>query len=386
MNKNVEKIEISGIRKFFNLVNEVPGAISLTLGQPDFKTPRAIKEGIIRAINEDKTEYTANAGIAQLRDEISEYIKSLGISYLPEDICITMGGSEGLYSTLSAVINKGDKVLIPSIGYPAYESIVNIIDGEVINYKLREDFSMDFQDIESKVKDLGIKIIVVSYPSNPTGALLSREDRDKLAKIVKEYDLLVITDEIYGSLSYDEYYSIAQIEDIKENIIYVSGFSKMFSMTGLRLGYVCAPKKYMKEIMKVHQYNVSCAPSIIQYGVAYGFKESLKDLEEMKTIFKERRDYVYKRLKDMNLDVNLPEGAFYVFPSIEKFNISSEEFCRRLLFDKKVACVPGTAFGKGGDKFFRISYCYSMENLSKALDVIEEFVGELYNEKGLLQN
>lgn len=377
MNRNVSKIEISGIRKFFNLVNEVPDAISLTLGQPDFKTPESIKNGVIQAIKEDKTEYTSNAGILPLREEITRYLETLGINYNSDEVCITIGGSEGLYSVLSAVVDKGDKVLVPSIGYPAYESIVTVIDGEVINYNLNKDFTLDFSDIENKIIKHDIKLMVLSYPSNPTGALLSKEDRDRLADIIRKYNIVVVTDEIYGSLSYDEYYSIAQIDDIKENIIYVSGFSKMFSMTGLRLGYICTTNNFMKEIMKVHQYNVSCAPSIIQWGVFNGFREALKNLEIMKKTFVDRRDFVYNRFVDMNIDVILPKGAFYIFPSIESLNISSQEFCRRLLFERKVACVPGNAFGKGGDKYFRISYCYSKEDLSKALDIIEDFILEL---------
>lgn len=377
MNKNVSRIDISGIRKFFNLVNDVPGAISLTLGQPDFKTPDRIKQGIIEAINEDRTEYTSNAGILPLREEIVSYLETLDIKYSSDEICITIGGSEALYSVLSAVINEGDKVLIPTIGYPAYESIITIVNGEAVDYKLKDDFTLDFVDIENKIKSYGIKTMIISYPSNPTGALLSKNDRDALFELIKKYDMLIITDEVYGALCYDDYYSIAQLPEIKNNIIYVSGFSKMFSMTGLRLGYICAPDIYMNEIMKVHQYNVSCASSIIQWGVLKGFRESIKDLKNMKKSFVERRDFVYNRLVDMNIDVVFPRGAFYIFPSIKSLNISSQEFCKRLLYERKVACVPGDAFGKGGEEYFRISYCYSKQNLSEALDIIEDFIKEL---------
>ncbi|MEQ8156326.1 MAG: aminotransferase class I/II-fold pyridoxal phosphate-dependent enzyme [Clostridiaceae bacterium] len=377
MNKNVEAVEISGIRKFYNLVAKVEGAISLTLGQPDFNTPESIKEGIIRAVNENRTEYTANAGILPLREKICDYLRTQGIKYGAEEICITIGGSEGLYSALSAVTEPGEKILIPSIGYPAYENIIKIIDAEPVTYNLNEDFTLDIEDIEDKIQKLGINKIIISYPSNPTGAVLSFEDREKLVKLIKKYGITVLTDEIYSALCFGEYYSVAQSEEVKENIIYIGGFSKMFSMTGLRIGFIAAPSRFMNEIMKVHQYNVSCAPSIIQWGIDYGFDEALKDLEIMKKSFIERRDFVYNRLKSMNVEVVKPNGAFYIFPSVKKYGISSNEFCEKLLFEKKVACVPGDAFGQGGRDFFRISYCYSKESLSKALDIIEEFINEM---------
>ncbi|MBL4931096.1 pyridoxal phosphate-dependent aminotransferase [Clostridium paridis] len=377
MNKNVEKVEISGIRKFFNLVNEVDGAISLTLGQPDFNVPESIKAGIVKALEENKTEYTSNAGILPLRERISSYLESLGISFLADEICITIGGSEGLYSVLSALVEPGEKVLIPAIGYPAYENILKIIDSEPVTYNLNEDFTLNIEDIEGKIKKYGIRKIILSYPSNPTGAILSLEDRKKIAELIKKYDIIALTDEIYSSLCYDEYYSIAQVKELKDNIIYIGGFSKMFSMTGLRIGFIGAASKYMKEIMKVHQYNVSCAPSIIQWGIYYGFDLALEDLDRMKKSFVERRDLVYNRLKSMEIEVVKPKGAFYIFPSIKKYNISSKDFCEKLLFEKKLACVPGDAFGVAGDGFFRISYCYSKESLIEALDIIEQFISEI---------
>lgn len=374
MNKRVEEVQISGIRKFYNKVSKYENAISLTLGQPDFNVPEKINIAMIKAIQEGKTVYTPNAGIYELREEICKYLKEFSISYNPEEVLVTVGGSEGLYATFMALLNEGDKVLMPAIGYPAYESVTKMVGGEVITYDLKDDFSIDFNSLINGL-DQGAKVLVLSYPSNPLGAVLSKEDNIKLYELIKNRDLTVVTDEIYASLCFkDEYYSIAQYEDIKEKVIYVSGFSKMFSMTGLRLGYVCANEKYMKEIIKVHQYAVSCAPSIVQWAVVEGLKSCKEDVETMKQSFIERKNFVYKRLLELGFEVNDPQGAFYIFPSIKKFNMTSEEFCDKLLESKKVACVPGTAFGAKGEGYMRISYCYSREQLEKALEGIAEFV------------
>ena len=365
MNVNMKNVKISGIRKFYNEVQKVDGAISLTLGQPDFELPKAIKDGLIKAINENKTTYTSNLGIDELRNEISKYLNTKDISYNANEICITVGGSEALFNIFTALINKNDKVLIPTPAYPAYESIVAILGGEVVNYSLDEQFNINIDDIKNKIKDMNIKYLVLSLPSNPTGAVLSKEEKEKLVRVIKDNDVIVITDEIYEALCYEEYYSVAQCKEIKEKIIYVGGFSKMFSMTGLRVGYYACSEYLMNEIIKVHQYNVSCAPSICQWAVYDGFKYGLNDVEYMKRIFSKRKDFVVNRLKEIGLDVVIPKGAFYVFPSIKKYNMSSEEFALRLLHEEKVACVPGTAFGNGGEGYLRLSYCYSDEELNR---------------------
>jgi aminotransferase len=376
---NVQNIEISGIRKFFNKVSEVPEALSLTLGQPDFSVPDRIKTAMIKAIEENKTGYTSNAGLVELREEISTYLRDLQINYKPEETCITVGGSEGLLAVFMTLLNRGDKVLIPTPAYPAYESCVKLVGGEVANYTLNEDFTINFENLEKAIKDEKPKLLVISYPSNPTGAVMSKEDRDKLYEMLKDKDIIIISDEIYSALSYDEnYYSICQYEDIKHKVILVSGFSKMFSMTGLRLGYVCAVKGLMDQIIKVHQYNVSCAPSIAQWGAYEGLKHCLEDVEEMKQEFKRRREYIYERLSAMGMEVVLPKGAFYIFPSIKKYNLSSEEFCERLLREGFVAAVPGSAFGSGGEGYIRISYSYSMENLIEAMDRMEKWIKETF--------
>ena len=282
MNKRVENIEISGIRKFAEKVKNVDGAISLTIGQPDFHVPADISKAMIKAIEDNKTEYTSNAGIDELREEICTYLKSFNINYTKDEICITVGGSEGLYSVLFALMNEGEKILIPSPAYPAYENISKMIGADVVNYSLNEDFTLNIEDIKKKIKEENIKYLMLSFPSNPTGAVLTKEQRDELVKLIKNEDIIVITDEMYSAIIFDDYYSIAQVDEIKDKIIYVSGFSKIFSMTGLRVGYVACENKYMKEIMKVHQYGVSCAPSIAQWGALTGLKYSLGDVELMR--------------------------------------------------------------------------------------------------------
>lgn len=377
MNNNLKEIEISGIRKFFNKVKEVDGAISLTLGQPDFKTPKEIKNGMIKAIEENKTVYTDNFGLLELREEISNYLKSKYINYTADEICITVGGSEALFSSIATVINKGDKVLIPTPAYPAYENIVKILGGEVVNYSLKEDFSIDLEKLEGLIKDKNIKYMILSYPSNPTGAILRKEEYIKLVKIIEDYKLIVITDEIYEAFCYENYYSVAMNSHIKDSIIYIGGFSKMLSITGLRIGFIAASKNLIKEIGKVHQYNVSCTNSIGQYGVLEGLKNGLYNVETMKEEFVKRKKYVEDELKRMGIKYYSPKGAFYIFPSIKKFNLSSEEFCDRLLYEDKVACVPGNAFGNGGEGYIRISYCYSLEELKVALNRLEVFIKKL---------
>ncbi|MGL4569775.1 MAG: pyridoxal phosphate-dependent aminotransferase [Clostridium sp.] len=377
MNSRVEAVEISGIRKFYNKVLKVEGAISLTLGQPDFDMPKGVKDGVVEALKENKTTYTQNAGIVELREEISKYLKKLNINYNKEEICITVGGSEGIFISLMALLNEDDGVMIASPAYPAYESIVNIVGGKVVNYELNEDFTINIENIKKKYNKDNCKYLVLSFPTNPTGAVLDKNGRDELVEFIKKEDIIVITDEIYASIIYDEYYSVAQDESIKDKIIYISGFSKMFSATGLRIGYIACTNKLMEQIMKVHQYDVSCATSIAQYGMLSGLKNSMSDVDIMRDEFYSRKIYVVDRLKKMGIDVIDPKGAFYVFPSIKKFNMSSEEFCEKLLSEEKVACVPGSAFGKMGEGYIRISYCYSKEQLELALNKIEKFIKEI---------
>jgi aminotransferase len=378
LSNNVNNIEISGIRKFFNKVQQVPSAISLTLGQPDFIVPYRIKEVMIKAIEDNKTTYTLNAGIVELRQAISEYLKGMNINYLRDEICVTVGGSEGLLSVFTALINPSDVILIPTPAYPAYESCVRLLGGCSVNYGLNSDFTLNCDNIEALIIKEKPKALVISFPSNPTGAVLNKNNKEELYKLIKKYNIVVITDEIYSSLCFaDDFYSISQCTDIKNNVILVSGFSKMFSMTGLRIGYVCATERFMNNIMKVHQYNVSCAPSISQWGAYEGLKNCMEDVLIMRNEFIKRRDYVYNRLIAMGLKVVLPKGAFYIFPSIIQFNLSSEDFCERMLREGKVAVVPGSAFGIGGEGYLRISFSYNIETLKEALDRMEVFLRKL---------
>lgn len=374
MNTNVESIEISGIRKFFNKVAQVPGALSLTIGEPDFPVPIEIKNAMIEAINTDKTKYTSNMGLDELRKELSSYLGKQGIHYNAEEICITVGGSEGLFSVFNSIINPGDEVIIPSIAYPAYESIVKVIGGKVLNCDINEDFTLNIESINNIIASNKPKVLVVSYPSNPTGAVLSKGDKEALLEIAEKNNIIIVTDEMYSSLIFEEYYSVAQNSELKDKVVLIGGFSKMFSMTGLRIGFVCASDIYMKEILKMHQYSVSCAPSIAQYGVCEGLKSSLYHIEEAKIKLKERMEYSYNRLAGMGFNVVSPKGAFYIFPDIRKFGLSSEEFCERMLREAKVAAVPGSAFGAGGEGYMRISYCCSPEILKEGLDRIEGWI------------
>ena len=377
MNLNLKNVQISGIRKFYNEVKKIDGAISLTLGQPDFPVPKVVKEALINAVNEDKTVYTENAGILPLRKEISQYLMKRGIDYSADEICITVGGSEAIFTILTALINEGDNVLIPTPAYPAYENIVNILGGNVVSYGLNDDFSINIENLKALIKENQIKVLVLSLPSNPLGTILTKEEKDELIKIIANNNIFVVTYEIYESLIYEEYYSVAEEKEILDKVIYISGFSKMFSMTGLRVGYFAAQKQLMDEIMKVHQYNVSCATSICQWAALEGLRNGLDDVENMRNVLRERKDYVISELRNMGLEVNEPKGAFYVFPSIKKFNMSSEEFCLKLLNEEKIACVPGSSFGIGGEGYIRISYCYSMEELKKALLGLKKFINKI---------
>jgi aminotransferase len=377
-NINVNKIGISGIRKFYNKVSKVPGALSLTLGEPDFPVPDEVKKGMIEAINNDKTTYTSNAGIEELRAAISEYLASMNINFDKEEICVTIGGSEALYAAFTGILNPKDKVLIPSPAYPAYSNITTLLDATPITCELNDDLTINIENLKKVIEEQKPKALVLSFPCNPTGAVLSKEDRDAIYNIVKDKDMFIVTDEIYASIYFEkEYYSIAQYDDIKNKIIFIGGFSKMFSMTGLRIGYFCCNSNLMNQIIKVHQYNVSCAPSIAQFGAYSGLKYGMDHIEKVRKAFIKRRDYMYGELKRLGFDVVLPKGAFYIFPSIKKFNMKSEEFCERLLNEAKVAIVPGNAFGEAGDNNIRISYCYSDENLEECITRIENWIKTL---------
>ena len=372
--ETLKDVQITGIRRFNEEVAKEKNCIPLTLGEPDFNMPEGVKAAVVKAVMENKTRYTSNAGLEELRCEISEYLKRFNIKYDKDEIIITTGGTEAIFASLNTIINKNDKVLMPSPGFPAYEGVVKILGAVPCYYTFNEDQSINRDSIMDGLNS-GCKVLIMSLPSNPVGNVLSKEDKEFLYREIKDREIFVVSDEIYASLCYEEeYHSLFQFDDIKDKCIYISGFSKIFAMTGLRVGYVCASRGLIKEILKIHQYTVTCASSISQYGALAGLKYCLDDAEMMKENFKKRRDYVYERLKNMGLDVVLPKGAFYVFPSIKRFQLTSEEFCYKLLHEKKVGVIPGSAFPKDGEGFVRISYASSMENLRVAMDKLEGFI------------
>ncbi|WBW99378.1 pyridoxal phosphate-dependent aminotransferase [Oceanirhabdus sp. W0125-5] len=378
INKNIEKIEITGIRKFFNKVKDVEDAISMTIGQPDFPVPKAVKEEMINAINKDKSGYTKNEGIVELREEISKYLLNQKINYSIDEICITTGGSEAIFSSIKAILNEGETILVPDPAYPAYEGCIKMGGGKIKKYSLTEEFQPNFSEIEEILAtEKNIKGIIISYPCNPTGSILSKESYNKLIEIFKSKDIVIISDEMYSSIIFEEeYYSVAQSKELADKIILIGGFSKIFSMTGLRVGYVCAKKEMLSKINVVHQHNVTCAPSIAQWGAVAGLKSSMNEVMQRNEEFKKRRDYICGRLKKMGIKVQVPKGAFYLFIDMRFTNIKSEELCDRLLYEQKVAMVPGSAFGEKGEGFVRLSYSYSMEELKEGLDRMEMWLNK----------
>lgn len=377
MNKRMKDVQYSGIRKFFNEVRKIDNAISLTVGQPDFKLPKSIEDGIIRAMKEGRTGYTVNQGIDELRERICQFLESeYSIKFLKDEMILTVGGSEALFVTFNTLFNAGDFVLTPSPGYPAYENTLKFVGANPIFYSINKNGGIDFDGIEKSLKDNDVKGIVLCFPNNPTGISLSKEDKERLHEIFIEYpNCKIISDEMYSSISYDKFETVCEYEDILNRVILVSGFSKMFSMTGLRLGFICAKSPYIEELNKVHLYATSSAASIVQYGTFYGFDEALRDAIDMKNEFQKRRDFVYKRLVDMGFKVKKPMGAFYIFPSLEGISEkNSYDFCLDILKKEKVACVPGSAFGEMGEGNFRISYCNSIEELERGLSKIENYL------------
>ncbi|MCM1992438.1 pyridoxal phosphate-dependent aminotransferase [Oceanirhabdus seepicola] len=376
INKNVEKIQITGIRKFFNKVIEVEDAISMTIGQPDFPVPEAVKEEMIEAINKNKSGYTKNEGLFELREAISKYLINQNINYSPDEICITTGGSEAIFSSIQGILNEGETILVPDPAYPAYEGCIKMQGGNIKRYSLTEEFQPNFSEIEEILEnEESIKGIIISYPCNPTGSVLSKESFNKFIEVLKNRDIVIISDEMYSSIIYDEeYFSLAQCKELTDRIILIGGFSKIFSMTGLRVGYFCAKEQMLNKINVVHQHNVTCAPSIAQWGALAGLNFSMNEVKERNLEFKKRRDFICNRLKQIGIDVYIPKGAFYIFIDMSFTKIKSEELCDRLLYEQKVALVPGSAFGEKGEGFVRLSYCYSMNELEEGLNRIETWL------------
>ena len=385
LNKKVESIKPSGIRKFFDIVSEMKDAISLGVGEPDFDTPWHVREEGIYSLEKGRTFYTSNAGLKELKGEISAYVKrKLGVAYNPDnEVFVTVGGSEGIDMALRAMLDPGDEVLIPQPCYVSYDPCTVLAGGVpvYINLKAENDFRLTAAELEEAITDK-TKLLILPFPNNPTGAVLERKDLEEIAKIVEKHDIFVLTDEIYCELYYkDDYASIVQMPGMRERTVYINGFSKAYAMTGWRLGYVCAPEVILKQMLKIHQFAIMCAPTTSQYAAIEALKNGDEDVRMMREAYNQRRRFLMHSFKQMGLPCFEPFGAFYVFPCIKEFGMTSEEFATRLLEEEKVAVVPGTAFGDCGEGYLRISYAYSIDNLKIAIERLERFVARLKEEK-----
>ena len=381
LNKTVTEIKPSGIRKFFDIVHEMDDAISLGVGEPDFDTPWRVRDEAIYSLEQGRTIYTSNSGLMELREEIAVYLKrKYDLSYDPKtEMMVTVGGSEAIDVALRAMLDPGDEVLIPQPPYVSYLPCTILAGGTPVTIDLKEEneFRLTAEELEAAITDK-TKILILPFPNNPTGAIMERKDLEAIVDVVLKHDIFVLTDEIYSELSYaGEHVSIASFPGMKERTVYINGFSKAFAMTGWRLGYACAPEVILKQMLKIHQFAIMCAPTTSQYAAIEALRNCDDEVAAMREEYNERRRYLVHRFQQMNLQCFEPFGAFYIFPSIKEFGMTSDEFATRFLREKKVAVVPGNAFGDCGEGFLRISYAYSLENLKIALDRFEEFVNEL---------
>ena len=390
LSEAVQGLKPSGIRKFFDIVSEMEDAISLGVGEPDFDTPWHIRDEGIYSLEKGRTFYTSNAGLKELKIEISKYLdRKYGMKYnYNNEIMVTVGGSEGIDMALRAMLDPGDEVIIPQPSYVSYEPCTVLAGGKPVIVELKEEneFRLTAEELEEAITPKS-KILIMPFPNNPTGAVMELNDIEAIAKVVKEHDLYVITDEIYSELTYlEKHVSIASLPGMKERCVLINGFSKAYAMTGWRLGYACAPKEILSQMLKIHQFAIMCAPTTSQYAAVEAMKNGDADVVQMRDQYNERRRYLLHRLKNMGLKCFEPFGAFYIFPSIKEFGMTSDEFATELLNSKKVAVVPGTAFGKSGEGFVRISYAYSIDDLKTALGRIEEFVNELRQKEKVHDN
>lgn len=385
LSDKVIKMKPSGIRKFFDIVSEMPDAISLGVGEPDFDTPWNIREEGIYSLEKGRTFYTSNAGLLELREAICEYNeRRFQLMYDPKkEIMLTVGGSEGIDVALRAMLNPGDEVIIPEPCYVSYLPCVQLADGVPVTISLKNDnqFRLTKEELEAAITDK-TKILVMAFPNNPTGAIMTREDLEAIAEVIIKHDLYVISDEIYAELTYSgNHVSIASLPGMRERTIVIGGFSKAFAMTGWRLGYAMGPAMIMEQMVKIHQFAIMCAPTTSQYAAIVAMRDCDKDVVHMREAYDQRRRYMLNAFKEMGLPCFEPKGAFYLFPDIREFGIPSEEFATRLLKAKKLAVVPGDAFGDCGEGFLRISYAYSLEELKTAVGRLAEFVEELRAEQ-----
>ncbi|MCD8122433.1 MAG: aminotransferase class I/II-fold pyridoxal phosphate-dependent enzyme [Clostridiales bacterium] len=382
LSDKIVTIPPSGIRKFFDIASEMKDVISLGVGEPDFDTPWHIREEGIYSLEKGRTFYTANAGLKELRTEIRNYTRrKYDVTYDADtEIMVTVGGSEAIDLALRAMLNPGDEVLIPQPSYVSYMPCTVLADGVPVTIELeaKDNFRLTPEKLQEKITPK-TKILILPFPNNPTGAIMEREDLEKIAAIIEEHDLFVLSDEIYAELTYAErpHVTIASLPGMRERTILINGFSKAFAMTGWRLGYACGPAVIMKQMLKIHQFAIMCAPTTSQYAAVDALKNSDDDVRHMRESYDQRRRYLLHAYEEMGMDCFEPLGAFYTFPSVKRFGMTSDEFAMQLLYEEKVAVVPGTAFGDSGEGYLRISYAYSLKSLKEALGRIQRFVERL---------
>ncbi|RGO22795.1 aminotransferase class I/II-fold pyridoxal phosphate-dependent enzyme [Dorea sp. OM02-2LB] len=385
LSKKIVGVQPSGIRKFFDVANEMKDAISLGVGEPDFDTPWRIREEGIFSLEKGRTFYSSNAGLKELRQEICKYTKrKIQVEYDPmTEVVVTVGGSEAIDIAMRCMLDPGDEVLIPQPSYVSYLPCAVMADGVpvVIPLKYENEFKLTVEDLEGKVTPK-TKILVMPFPNNPTGSIMTREELEPIAKFVEDHDLYVLSDEIYSELTYGtEHVSIASLPGMKERTIMINGFSKGFAMTGWRLGYACGPHVIIEQMIKMHQFAIMCAPTNSQYAAIEGLRNCVDEVEEMRQAYNQRRRFLLHEFARMKLECFEPKGAFYMFPNISEFEMTSEEFATRFLMEEKVAVVPGTAFGDCGEGFLRISYAYSLEDLKEAIGRLGTFIERLRAER-----
>lgn len=381
LSKKAVDLKPSGIRKFFDILDEMQGVISLTVGQPDFVTPWNIREAAIESLEKGKTYYTSNSGLIEFRKEIAAYLeRRFSVSYDPsKEMIVTVGGSEAIDLAIRAIVEPGDEVLVVEPSYVCYTPITELTGGVPISIPTREEdkFKLTPELLKKHITPK-TKMLILPYPNNPTGAIMTKEDLRKIADVVKDTNIVVLTDEIYGELTYGrKHFSFAAFEDMRDRTIYVGGFSKSYAMTGWRLGYVCAPREITKQMLKIHQYAIMCAPTASQYAGIIAARDGDEEIEYMKDCYNQRRRMLLSGLNEIGLTCFEPEGAFYVFPNISGYGLTSEQFCEKLLYDEKCAIVPGSAFGESGEGFARVSYAYSVEHISRAIDRLDRFLKKL---------
>ena len=375
-------IKFSGIRKFFDIAANVKDVISLSVGEPDFKTPFAVRKEAIKTLERGKTTYTANAGLNSLREAISDYLDyTIHTKYDPTDeIIVTVGGSEAIDAAFRAILNPGDEVLVPEPSFVCYGPLIEMADGVpvYIETKVEDNFKLTAEQVLEKLTPK-TKALVLPFPNNPTGAVMRRADLEKIAEVIRDRNIIVISDEIYSELTYgdEKHVSIVEIDGMRERTILINGFSKAFAMTGWRLGYACGPEPILRQMLKIHQYGIMCSPTVSQYAAVTAMRDCREDVEHMVSEYDMRRKLIVNGFNEMGLTCFEPEGAFYVFPCIKSTGLSSQEFCQRLIFEKKVAVVPGDAFGDCGEGYIRVSYAYSINHILLALKRIREFLDEL---------